>query len=246
MPKKKPFVEHQLRFQDLERPLLEIQISSDVLRLRKHVAEVSDPQKWEYGLEGVCRDLLRSATEANHLYKSSVRSYAEVRDTLTTMDELIEDLLPLLKKCYENDLLTDHSLHHLAAPASDVEEHLEPSPAGIADLIANGIPVFWSRMIEQFPVDSCLHSAHLLHSILGRQLETIEEDFGTYEYAKRPESDALGQAVYELWRDYGRDNVKYPGSNSGAPARLYRHLCKIADIPEGHAVAVLRKFGKKP
>ena len=244
MPKKKPFVEHQLRFFSAEEPWVQVQ-DSDRLQLEKYVEEVSDPQKWVWGSESVYRSMLQAVSDAKYLYNHSVRSYGELRDTLTQMDTLIKDLLPRLEKCYRNDLLTDHSMHHYGGPRSDVDQHLESSRVDVAQGIADGLAVFWPPMIEQFPVKSCLYSALVLQSILGRQLETIEQDFKNYEYARNPDSDAISHAVYELWWEYGRDNVKYPGSASGAPARLYRHLCKIADIPKRNEVAALRKFGKE-
>ena len=244
MPRKRSFVEHPLTAIGFMVPPIKPKRWADLLTLRRRLGEVTDPTRWEFGFDGICFRVLQRASVARAVYGKSVRSFAEARNTVAKIAELTEQLAPLLEKCRDNDLLPSHHTEKAVEPLTDIEKLLEPKLADIADDIATGHAVFWPKMILDYPVDSCLFSAQILHNAIRSGINELEREYSRYEFPSRPESDAVALLVFELWRDYGKEGVRYPGSESGPPARLYYQICKLADLPPGNAVHSLRKFSK--
>lgn len=86
--------------------------------------------------------------------------------------------------------------------------------------------------------DSCF----FVGEAISRQRGGPRDDFEHYSFPDRPESDAIGRGVYDLWRTFRRDKVYFPGGDTGPCALLYYELCRLSGIPEGSARDVLRKF----
>lgn len=255
MTEKKPLSSKPSKHIDATIPPFSIESEFDLARLRKKILAVADPKSetpWGIDYEVLEFHMRIAITKAKRAYKG-YRHISRIEKDLKELDALCQRIVQLIEdtpiRDYFSMSLLDSARNDLLQISGrvPVEELLElykmaHESLGRPDHERSRLSFFDQEMILDFPFDSLSLSAELVGRTAEAQLNNFEVDYGPYKAPRRPDCEALALAVFDLHRERGREDVRFPGGETGPCAELFLELCRIAEIPPGCPRQALRKF----